>query len=695
MSDLKKTVLAAVPQLKLLENVPYREITTIGVGSSLPYLAEVASADELKKVLKTLKKKGIPFFILGAGSNLIGMDEPYPGVALKLSPEHFGKAEFSGLFMCCGGALRLSRAARMAAENGLAGLSELSGIPGTMGGALRMNAGASGQEIGKMVHHVRGITFDGEEWECKGSELSFVYRGSSLPADVIVTEVELELAAGSAECEKEKIKVELERRKVKEPPFRSAGCTFRNVSSLEPAGKLIDEAGLRGFRLGDLEISSVHANFIVNHGNGSEADYMQLIRLIRRTVAEKKGFYLRRETCFVNPDAQKIIDRFIAPLKVNVLCGGDSSEREVSLRSGSAVAAALENCGYNVVLSDLKKCELLPETKDADAVFPILHGGFGEGGELQDMLERNLIKFVGSDSMASALIMDKIATKKLLDRFDLPTARWCVVDRENRKFPEDLKLPLMVKAPREGSSVGIAKVENPSQWDQALDTVFQHADLLLVEEFISGVELTVPVVNGEALDAIEIRAPHGFYDYDAKYLYKNGHTEYLCPPQNVSPEAVERARRIAVDFNRFAGARDMLRVDFIVNEEGVPLVLEGNNLPGFTATSLVPKAAAAAGISFERLTSSMIRAALLRRAENPQGTAACGTAAPSQRQVNPWLVAGNRWLFRLILLLNALFLVMIGINISGVGIPNWPLFAAALLLLLAEPVVIWFRSLEK
>ena len=692
MSDLKKLLQAAVPGLKLRQEVPYREITTIGVGSTLPLLAELSSVDELKKVLQALKNSSYPFFILGAGSNLIGMDSPYPGVALRLDSQAFGETSFSGVFMTCGAALRLSSAARLAAAEGLSGLSELSGIPGTMGGALRMNAGASGREMGAMVHSVKGVTFDGTDWEAAGSELNFSYRESSIPRDVVVTSVVLELASGSAESEKEKIKVESERRKVREPAMRSAGCTFRNVSALEPAGKLIDDAGLRGFRLGDLEISSVHANFIVNHGQGTEADYMQLLRLIRRTVAEKHGFYLRREICFVNPDAQKIIDRFIAPLKVNVLCGGDSSEREVSLRSGAAVAGALENCGYNVILSDMKQCELLPETRECDAVFPILHGGFGEGGELQALMEKNLIKFVGSDSVASALVMDKIATKKMLDRFGLPTAKWCVVDRENRKFPEDLKLPLMIKAPKEGSSVGIAKVENASQWDEALDKVFEHADTLLVEEFVSGVELTVPVVNGKALDAIEIRAPHGFYDYDAKYLYKNGHTEYLCPPRNVSADVVERARQVAVDFNRFAGGRDMLRVDFIVNSEGIPLVLEGNNLPGFTATSLVPKAAAAAGISFEKLTSSMIRAALLRRAENPAG---CGSAPEAEERVNPLLVAGNRWLFRFILLLNAIFLVIIGVNLGNAGIPGWPLWAAAVLLLLAEPAFAWLRSLEK
>ncbi len=696
MNDLKKTVLSAVPDIKLLENVPYKEITTIGVGSTLPFLADVSSAEQLKKLLKALDGSGFPFFILGAGSNLIGMDAPYPGLGIRLESRSFSDVEFSGVFMRCGAALRLSRAARFAADEGLGALSELSGIPGTLGGAVRMNAGASGQELGKLVHTLKGVTFKGEEWSAKGSEIEFFYRGSSLPEDVIVTEVELELRQSTAESEREKIRSESERRKVKEPAVRSAGCTFRNVSTLEPAGKLIDESGLKGFRLGDLEISSVHANFIVNHGSGSEADYMQLIRLIRRTVADKHGFYLRRETCFVNPDAQKIIDRFIAPLKINVLCGGDSSEREVSLRSGAAVAKALENCGYNVVLTDLKKCEILPEMKDSDAVFPILHGGFGEGGELQDLLEKHQIKFVGSDSVASALIMDKIATKTMLDRFALPTAKWCVIEKDNCAFPENMKLPFMVKAPLEGSSVGIVKVENPSQWESALKQVFEHGDKLLVEEFVSGIELTVPVVNGEALDAIEIRAPHGFYDYDAKYLYKNGHTEYLCPPRNVPAEIVEKAREIAVEFSRFAGARDLLRVDFIVNEEGVPLVLEGNNLPGFTATSLVPKAAAAAGISFERLTSSMIRAALLRRAENPQKSSSGTAKAPADpAKANPALLKGTRWLYRLFILLNVIMLSIIAVNLTPAGIANWPLFVAAALLLVSEPLTLWFRSLEK
>ena len=143
MNDLKKTVLSALPDIKLLENVPYKEITTIGVGSTLPFLADVSSAEQLKKLLKALDGSGFPFFILGAGSNLIGMDAPYPGLGIRLESRSFSDVEFSGVFMRCGAALRLSRAARFAADEGLGALSELSGIPGTLGGAVRMNAGAS------------------------------------------------------------------------------------------------------------------------------------------------------------------------------------------------------------------------------------------------------------------------------------------------------------------------------------------------------------------------------------------------------------------------------------------------------------------------------------------------------------------------------------------------------------------------
>ena len=131
---------------------------------------------------------------------------------------------------------------RFAADEGLGALAELSGIPGTLGGAVRMNAGASGQEIGALVHQLKGVTFSGGDWSAKGSDLEFSYRSSSIPADVIVTEIVLELKQSSAESEREKIKVETERRKSREPSVRSAGCTFRNVSVLEPAGKLIDEA---------------------------------------------------------------------------------------------------------------------------------------------------------------------------------------------------------------------------------------------------------------------------------------------------------------------------------------------------------------------------------------------------------------------------------------------------------------------
>ena len=154
MNDLKRLLSGAVPNLKLREEIPYKEITTLGVGSALPLLAEISSVEELKKVLQALKNSSYHFFILGAGSNLIGMDSPYPGVALRLEKQAFSEVSFSGVFMNCGAALRLSNAARMAAEEELAGLSELSGIPGTMGNRADLF------EIAKYVCRLQSCQFD-------------------------------------------------------------------------------------------------------------------------------------------------------------------------------------------------------------------------------------------------------------------------------------------------------------------------------------------------------------------------------------------------------------------------------------------------------------------------------------------------------------------------------------------------------
>ena len=208
--------------------------------------------------------------------------------------------------------------------------------------------------------------------------------------------------------------------------------------------------------------------------------------------------------------------------------------------------------------------------------------------------------------------MDKLQTKELLKKLNMPTAPdWTITAEHIANPPADMTFPVVVKVPCEGSTVGIEKIDNINQWQIKLPALLEQADKLLAEKFIAGRECTVPVVLGQAMTVVEIRPPGGFYDYDAKYIYANGHTEYFCPPVRISVEEQKMLQDLAVKFYNEFNCRDLVRVDFIIgNEDNVPYILEGNSLPGFTATSLVPKAAACMNISFERLCASLVMAHL-------------------------------------------------------------------------------------
>ncbi|MBE6365600.1 MAG: D-alanine--D-alanine ligase [Lentisphaerae bacterium] len=618
MNPVANILRSECPELKIFNDVSFRELTSLGVGNGLlPLLVEPESEEQLVDVLKILHKKEIRTFLFGAGTNLVGCDEPGDLVGLRLSGKHFSRVAIDGLNVRVGAYARLPLLASLCGKAGLGGLAPLSGIPGSIGGALRMNAGANGVEIGRFVSEIRGFYPDGRKYQAGKDDIQWFYRGNTIPKEVIITEAVLTLTESNVVLEEEEICLETERRRKREPAGRTAGCAFRNVSDLDPAGKLIDMCGLRGLRVGDLIVSEKHANYIMNLGSASEKDYLDLVRILRRAVAGKHGFYLIPEIIPVNEDLARLISEDTPAPKVNLLCGGVSSEREVSLKSGSAVAKALRNAGFKVENSDIRSCELTPEMQACDVVYPVLHGGFGEDGTLQRMLEDARIRFVGSGSAASRLVMDKIATKKLLDRIALPTAPWAVVTRQNRKFPENLKFPVMIKAPFEGSTVGIVKVDAMENWESALDEEFKYSDELLVEEFVKGVEITVPVINAGVLEAIEIVSPTGFYDWDAKYVYNNGETQYIIPPKSLPENVIRLAKEYALKFYHASGCRDILRVDFIIDSDGVPRILEGNNLPGNTDHSLVPKAARHAGVSMERMCALMVYCAMKRSGDVP------------------------------------------------------------------------------
>ena len=296
-------------------------------------------------------------------------------------------------------------------------------------------------------------------------------------------------------------------------------------------------------------------------------------------------------------------------LRVAVLKGGPSSEREISLRSGEAVAAALRQAGHCVFEIDVTEWAL-PQLPEVDVVFPALHGPFGEDGGVQRLLEERGIPYVGSGVEASELMMDKLRSKEVVRGHGVPTPNSVRIDAPDAPSDHGLRYPLIVKPNGQGSSLGMTKLTRPSGWwRRALSRAFALDSCVLAEEFVSGVEVTAGIILGEALPVIEIVPPKGhMFDYDAKYEYRNGHTRYHCPPETVS-EAIQAAvQRLALTAYDVLGARDLLRVDFIVDEGGTPWFLEANSIPGFTGTSLVPKAAKALGIDFPELCSRLVRA---------------------------------------------------------------------------------------
>ena len=300
-------------------------------------------------------------------------------------------------------------------------------------------------------------------------------------------------------------------------------------------------------------------------------------------------------------------------LRVAVLMGGPSREHEISLASGRAVAGALRRTGFDVDEILLATPELPDLDQGIDVVFPALHGEFGEDGTVQRLLEGRGVPFVGSDSVASNTIIDKQQAKSILKANNLPVAGGELVTSPGAPVPDGLEFPAILKPNREGSTIGLKFVQRPDDWDNALREAFAYGDEVLAERFIKGTEITVGLVAGIALPVIEIVPPGNVFDYDAKYLYSHGETQYLCPCKDLSSQSQRQVQMIAEDVYRVLGARDMLRVDMIVESESRdPLVLEANSIPGFTEQSLLPKAAAAAGIEFNELCERLVIAAYQR-----------------------------------------------------------------------------------
>ena len=296
-------------------------------------------------------------------------------------------------------------------------------------------------------------------------------------------------------------------------------------------------------------------------------------------------------------------------LKIAVMLGGPSAEREVSLRSGAAVAKALRSRGHKVSEVDPKNGQfILPE--ETDAVFLELHGTFGEDGTVQKLLDALGAAYTGCDAESSRIAFDKVLTKKLCEQAGVPTARFQVVKSQKVAFPVDLQLPLVVKPVRQGSSVGLQFVEQAADWQNALAEALKFDSEVLVEEKIIGRETTVGILDNKALPVVEVRPKTGSYDYRNKYTV--GCTEYFCPA-DFDAVTTKKIQAAALGAFRAVGGRDYARVDVMVRADGSPVVLEVNTLPGMTETSLLPKAAAAAGLNYAELCQRMVDLALKRK----------------------------------------------------------------------------------
>jgi D-alanine-D-alanine ligase len=290
------------------------------------------------------------------------------------------------------------------------------------------------------------------------------------------------------------------------------------------------------------------------------------------------------------------------------MLGGPSSEREVSLRSGATVAKALRSLGHTVHELDPKEpgWKLPPGT---EIVFLALHGTYGEDGTVQEELEKLGVPYTGSGPLASRIAFDKVLTKKRCLATGVPTARFVVLDSPEAPWPSGWRPPVVLKPVRQGSSVGLQMIEHVGEWESSLAEAFRFDTQVLMEEKIMGREATVGILDDKPLPVAEIRVKQGMFDYKNKYT--PGASEHICPA-DFDPAQTARIQNAAMGAFHAIGGRDFARVDVMVRPNGDPVVLEVNTLPGMTELSVLPDAAAAAGLSFAQLCQRIMDLALNR-----------------------------------------------------------------------------------
>jgi D-alanine-D-alanine ligase len=300
------------------------------------------------------------------------------------------------------------------------------------------------------------------------------------------------------------------------------------------------------------------------------------------------------------------------PKKIAVLMGGPGSEREVSLATARGVAKALRSLGAEVVEIDVRD-ENFQLPGDIDLAFITIHGTFGEDGQIQKILERRGIAYTGDNASASEIAWDKNRTKEKFQEHGVTTPPWEVIQAGQKPT---IPVPIVVKPEREGSTVGIVIVKNQNELEPAIAEASKYDRELLIEKFVSGRELTIGILGDQALPIIEIIPKGGFYDFQNKYPFLNpqagGGAKHVCPA-NLDAEKTNEIQQLALRAFRAAGLQVYGRVDVILPENGPATVLEVNTIPGMTEASLLPEAAAAAGIGYPDLCARIIALSQVRQ----------------------------------------------------------------------------------
>lgn len=296
--------------------------------------------------------------------------------------------------------------------------------------------------------------------------------------------------------------------------------------------------------------------------------------------------------------------------KIGILTGGESSEREISLKSCDAIEKACNELGYTTkqIIIDGNAQKIIPELIGVDFVFIALHGGKGENGVIQGLLESLNIPYNGSGVLASSLGMEKSLTKQLARSYGIQTPDWKIftdINESKNYIPNEF--PIVVKPSADGSTMGLSFIRKQSEIAEAVELADKYNGDIIIENYIEGRELTVTIIGQQVLPIVEIIPKHKFYDYECKY--EKGMSVYICPAE-LSKELTNKIKNIALNIFNILQCSGYARADFILDKNNNPWFLEINTLPGMTATSLVPKSAMAAGISFNNLVQMIINESL-------------------------------------------------------------------------------------